>query len=98
MSQLSFSPEARQDLRDIVGYIAKDTPASARKLVDLLDETCRQLAKLPGMGSKRDDLLDSLRVFPVKKYVICYRRAAEGGIEVIRVVHGARDFDRLFDV
>ncbi len=43
MKQPYFSPEARQDLREILDYIADDNRSAARKLVDLLEESCRQL-------------------------------------------------------
>jgi toxin ParE1/3/4 len=49
------------------------------------------------MGRIRSDLLPNLRSFPVGNYVIFYF-PADDGIEVIRILHGARDIQQLFDV
>jgi len=37
-----------------------------------------------------------LRSFPVGSYVIFYR-PMENGVEIVRVLHGARDLPPLFD-
>ena len=96
MNRPSFSSTARNDLNEIVEYIAQHNVSAARRLVEQIEEACRTLARHPKLGTRRDELLADLRVFPVRKYVICYRPTGDG-IDVIRVVHGARDFDRLFD-
>jgi plasmid stabilization system protein ParE len=38
----------------------------------------------------RPDIAPNLRYLPVRRYLILYRETA-GGIEIVRVVHGARD-------
>ena len=48
------------------------------------------------MGRNRPDLAPELRSFPVDNYIIFYRPISEG-IQVIRVLHGARDIPPLFD-
>ena len=45
---------------------------------------------MPGMGPARPDLAPDLRYLPVASYLIFYRPIT-GGIEVARVIHGARD-------
>jgi len=47
------------------------------------------------MGRLRDELADGLRSFPVGRYVIFYRPIPKG-IEIVRVLHGARDLDAIF--
>ena len=51
---------------------------------------------MPDMGRLREDLSAGLRSFSVGNYVIFYR-PMKGGIEIARVLHGARDFPPLFD-
>ncbi len=46
-------------------------------------------------GIARPELAAGLRCYSVGNYVIYYRPAKDG-IEVARVLHGARDVDRLF--
>ena len=48
------------------------------------------------MGEPRLDLDDDLRSFAFKRnYVVIYR-PIPGGIDVLRVFHGARDYARWF--
>lgn len=64
-------------------------------MLDLIDEKCRLLADMPGIGRSRAEFEPELRSFAVGSYVIFYRPLADG-IEIARVVHGARDLDRIF--
>ena len=47
------------------------------------------------MGRPRGELAPRLRSFPVGPYVLFYR-PTPNGIEVARVLHGARDIPSLF--
>ncbi len=49
----------------------------------------------PAMGRERPDLVENLRSFRVEEYIIYYY-PVEYGIDVARIVHGARDASRLF--
>ena len=59
-----------------------------------------RLTAFPGLGGQlttSDPAFTHLRVWPVsgfRKYLIFYRPLAEGGVEVVRVLHGARDVSR----
>ncbi len=54
------------------------------------------MAQMPGLGRKRSDLAPDLRGFPIGNYIIFYRAVPEG-IQVNRVLHGARDLPEMFD-
>jgi toxin ParE1/3/4 len=47
------------------------------------------------MGAVRDELIPNLRSFPVGNYLIFYKPLPDG-IEVLRVLHGARDLPPFF--
>jgi len=47
------------------------------------------------MGERREDLRPNLRAFTADKYVV-YFRPKENEIEIIRVLHSARDVRALF--
>ncbi|MEK6406474.1 MAG: type II toxin-antitoxin system RelE/ParE family toxin [Acidobacteriota bacterium] len=79
---------------DIRNYVADDSPANADRLLDSINKQCRTLARFPKMGRARNELGASLRSFPVGNYVIFYREISKG-IEIIRVVHGARDIEGI---
>jgi toxin ParE1/3/4 len=51
------------------------------------------LSRHPLLGRSRTDLHPGLRSFPFGRYVIFYR-PLDDGIEVVRVLHGARDIRR----
>ncbi len=81
---------------EILEYIARDKPGAAAKFVQKLKDACWTLAKTPTMAPLREELAPGLRAWPVGNYIIFYRKAPDG-IEVVRVVHGARDLGKLFD-
>ena len=89
-----YTRRAADDLINIWTYVARDDPAAADHLLDRLDETCALLAGNPNMGPARDDIRPGLRYFVVASCVVLYRIVSEG-VEVVRVVHGARDLLNL---
>jgi toxin ParE1/3/4 len=88
-------PRAKTDLVEIWDYVADDSEAHADAFVEKIDEKFRSLAARPYIGRKRDELGEDLRSFPVGRYVIFYR-PLPNGVEIIRVLHGARDLDTIF--
>ena len=50
----------------------------------------------PMMGRARDELAPGVRSFPFGRYVVFYL-PLDGGIDVVRVLHGARDIDAAFN-
>ncbi|MFT5142831.1 MAG: toxin ParE1/3/4 [Rhodothermales bacterium] len=90
------SPRARLDLFEIWDYIATDSVVQADKMSDALDGLLSLLAENPEMGRDRSELEPGLRSFPTGHYVIFYN-AVQGGIEVLRVLHGARDIPDILE-
>ena len=92
---LIVSPQAEQDLVDIWLYIAEDSPTNADQFLDYLIEQANLLTTLPKSGKARPELGPDLRSFPVEKYILFYRRQGST-IELVRVLHAARDIDTAF--
>jgi toxin ParE1/3/4 len=90
---LRFTEQAQRDLENISDYIARDNLTNALRFVDRLEARCRLHSLHPLLGRSRNDLRPGLRSFPFGRYVIFYRPLHDG-IEVIRVLHGARDLRR----
>ena len=88
-------PQAQEDLLEIWLRIAQDSPLHADHFLDFLDEKMRLLATSPRLGRLYPELADGLRGFPANDYMVFYREASQG-IEVVRVLHGARDIATLF--
>ena len=76
-------------------YIAQDNPDAADRFIRALVSRFPLLASMPEIGRAREELSPHLRSFPVGNYVIFYR-LVDSGIEIARVLHGARDFPPLF--
>jgi toxin ParE1/3/4 len=93
---LRISPRAGADLIEIWSYIADDSVANADAFIDRLYETLQVLGRQPGSGRRREELAPGMQSFPYGRYVIFYR-AATDGIEIVRILHGARDFESIFE-
>ena len=61
----------------------------------MVEERCDTLAENPSMGRSRPEYGRGIRSFPIGNYVVFYRPTEEG-VDVVRVVHGARDFTTMF--
>jgi len=94
MPTIRRSPLAEQDLRDIWRYIAADNPDAADRLLHKIESKLEQYADRPAMGAPRDSLAPGLRSFPVGRYLVFYRITPDG-IDVARILHGARDLKPL---
>jgi len=93
--------KARQDLVDIFRYFAREAGFRvAQRFFAQVEATFARLAGMPGLGTCYEydhPALADLRYFPVsrfRKYLVFYRPAADG-IEIIRVLHGARDIQTI---
>ena len=75
--------------------IAPESLTAADRVLDRIDTVCEHLADNPRMGPARPDLAEGLRYFVSGSYLIVYREAP-GGVEIVRVVHGARHLPDLF--
>jgi toxin ParE1/3/4 len=94
MAVVHRSPLAEQDYRNIWRYIAADNPDAADRLLSRIDAKLELHVRNPRMGAKCDRMAPGLRSFPVGNYLAFYRIVPDG-IELARVLHGARDLKRL---
>lgn len=95
MSRFVVSKRADQDLDGIADYIAQHNPSAAVRELRRLYDKFALLATQPLLGESRDDLGLDLRGFAAGSYVIFYR-PTEDGIEIVGVVHGARNIPATF--
>lgn len=100
MRELKFRIVARRDIVEIVTYIAseRNAPEAARKVRDALLGQCERIARTKAqLGRPRGDLREGLRAFPYRSYIIFFHYLGDGVVEIVRVVHGARDIQAQFD-
>ena len=79
-----------------LSWIAKYNPAVALRFLDAIELTCDALSRMPGIGSPRYaeiPLVHGVRMLAIKdfeNYLLFYLEH-EDCVDVIRVLHGARD-------
>ena len=95
MNRIVLTPAAEGDLLKIIEYLEGDNPSAVLKVVDALDQAMQRLAENPGIGHVRPDLTgEDVRFWPVFKYLVIYRQETKP-LEIIRVLHGRRDVERI---
>jgi toxin ParE1/3/4 len=96
MSRVRVANDARADLDEIWNYIAtKGSIETANRFIDSLTGKFLLIARSPEIGRRRDELQPGIRSFVVEPYVVYYRQISRGAA-ILRVLHGARDIERLF--
>lgn len=85
---------ARADLLAIWLDIAAEDPVAADRLFDRLETRVRILETFAEAGRLRPDIAPDARVLVERPYLILYR-PIPGGVQIVRVLHGARHIDRL---
>ncbi|MGJ3248541.1 MAG: type II toxin-antitoxin system RelE/ParE family toxin [Elainellaceae cyanobacterium] len=97
MSEFRLSKQAEQDLLEIWAHVAGT--ASSLEIADGMVEQIAQqfpsLTQFQELGRRRDKLIPGLRSFVVNPYLIYYRLIPEG-LEIVRILHGARDVEAIF--
>ena len=94
--------QAKRDLVEHFVFIGQDNLEAAHRFLAAADGTFQQLAETPGLGRLREvsnpDLkgLRSWRIRGFENWLVFYR-PIEDGIEVIRVLHGARDIEGVLE-
>ena len=91
-----LSDEAVSDLEEIWIYIASHSIRNADSLIDQLYSKCIEISELSGIGRKRDELFPGILSLAYKKHVIFFMRGKDR-VEIVRILHGARDMPKVFE-
>lgn len=92
--RLVFARTAKTDLRQIADYIAEQSPDRAESFIEELREKSAKIVYQPYAYPPRDDLAPDLREAIHKSYLILFR-TTDTQVEIVRIVHGARDLKNL---
>jgi addiction module RelE/StbE family toxin len=94
--KIVFSPQARDDLREIFLYIASDNPDAARALLKRLRSRIADLKDTPHIG--RPGRVPGTRelAIPGTAYIAPYQVSGDQ-LQILRVYHGARQWPDHFD-
>jgi toxin ParE1/3/4 len=90
MAQITWDPVALDDLDEIARYIARDSPAAARRLVQRIFDRVNKLRRFPHSGGFiPEDSRQIYRQLIQGNYRVIYRCEHED-IFVVAVYHAAR--------
>lgn len=95
------TPQARRDVIELGEYIAFNNISAAERFLEAVDRALELLGAMPELGTPWETdhpRYAGIRWWIIKgfrNHLIFYRPISEG-IEVVRVVYGARDLGSLF--
>ena len=102
MKEVVFNPVAVDDLDEITSYIAQDNLAAANEVRQDILDTTERLALHPAIGIRprfSAPRFAGIRFLPADHfpaYLLFYHELEEE-IEVLRILHGARNLPPLFE-
>jgi len=99
VASYELSPEAVEDLLRIQDFISSDNPRAADWSLTDCFSAFEHLAQWQRSGHSRPDLTSKQVLFwPADSYLIVYRvREAGTPIQIVAVLHGARDVPAIVD-
>ena len=89
--EVSWSPEAIEDLEAIAKYIARDSEYYANSVVSEVLSTSRSLAEFPLIGRTVPEINDkNTRERFIYSYRLIYRIEPNSKILIVAIIHGRR--------
>ena len=96
MARVRYAQSAQDDLLDAWLFIAKDSLAAADRVLDTIEREAATLSGQALMGRARPELGKRVRSWPTSTpYILFYLPWEAEGITVLRVLHHARDIQRI---
>ena len=97
-----IAPDAEVDLDGLAAYIAEDDLKAALRLYTAAENAFNQLLSMPEIGSTRESVaprLRGLRMWPIPDFPnhLIFYRPTTVGIEIVRVLHAARDIPGVLE-
>lgn len=102
MGRLLLKPSAEKDAAHLVHYFFSQSEELASRFYAAVEDACKQLAESPMLGGTvglGSDGLSNIRVWAIPgfpNHLIFYRQL-DDGIEVVRLLHGARDWRTILE-
>ena len=94
------TPEAKRNTDDITLYLAERNESVAWRFADAVDAMIEMLCQNPELGERlHADATGQIRYRTISgftNYLIFYRRV-DSVLEVVRILHGARDYEQFFE-
>jgi toxin ParE1/3/4 len=98
VSRLQRRPGVDDDVFEIAAYLLDESEDAARRFVDSVQRTLKELAGRPGVGSPK--LFDDPKLVGVRSWWVdgfpnhlIYYLPLPDGIDVLAIMHGSRDLE-----
>lgn len=98
--KVRWLPKSSADLVAHVDFLTDQSPAVAYRFLESVEKTCEIILSSPFIGSLVDAVRphhEGVRVWPVRhfrNYLLLYR-PVNHQIEIVRLMHGASDWEAL---
>jgi len=98
---LDIAEDAQTDIAEIGFYLAERSRTVEDRFYTAFDQTLRLLAQAPGLGGRyqcSNPEMECVRIWRVNgfpNHLIFYRQQGDM-LQILRVIHGARDYDTMF--
>ena len=94
--RLVITPAADRDVEEIAAYIGRDNATAAQRFISAAMAAFQGLLEMPNIGSRvvtDDPRLGRLRHRRVPRFgnYLVFYRVMDQAVEIVRVLHGARD-------
>jgi plasmid stabilization system protein ParE len=94
---VKWSAPARNDLKQIHDYIAKDSKFYAQNVIQEIVAKTETLTELPEIGRIVSEISDqNIRELIVYSYRLIYEISV-AEIEILAIIHGRRDFNSAWE-
>jgi toxin ParE1/3/4 len=95
--EIEWSPRSERELTQLRDYIAQDSPFYARQFTERLVRAVERLPLLPRSGRMVPEagFQDAIREVIFQGYRIIYRIHSEQLLQIVTVVHRARDLANM---
>ena len=94
---VKWSVPARNDLKQIHDYIAKDSKFYAQNVIQKIVAKTETITELPEIGRTVPEISDqNIRELIVYSYRLIYEISV-AGIEILAIIHGRRDFNSAWE-
>lgn len=83
---------AKNDISEIINFIAKDNPKAALGVINIFEETFKMLALFPESGVRKNSIKDKsvLIYITQKRYAIVYR-IKNNNLQILRILTRYQD-------
>jgi toxin ParE1/3/4 len=96
--QIAIRPQAQFDIIELAEFLDRQSPRLADRFLCECEATFELLLTSPGIGGLYPTSVPrhrGIRAFPLREFPnhVVFYFSKELGIEIVRVLHGARDLD-----